>query len=88
MQFLIHNQIWVICRCINAVIAGSEYVRMERIQQPRSLSNGHAGEISEPETLNRTSVEANIKSALQIFVKCSAGIILDSWSENSRYYVC
>ncbi|CAL9178150.1 unnamed protein product [Musa hybrid cultivar] len=82
-----NNNVHSLARCINAVIAGSEYVRMERVQQPRSLSNGHAGEISEPETLNRTSVEANIKSALQIFVKCSAGIVLDSWSENSRTYI-
>ncbi|URE44168.1 Membrane-associated apoptosis protein, partial [Musa troglodytarum] len=82
-----NNNVHCLARCINAVIAGSEYVRMERVQEPRSLSNGHAGEISEPETLNRTSVEANIKSALQIFVKCSAGIVLDSWSENSRTYI-
>lgn len=76
------------CRCINAVIAGSEYVRSERTaQQKKSLSNGHAAEMSDTETLNLTSIEANIKSAMQIFVKCAAGIVLDSWSDSSRYSV-
>lgn len=85
MLFLVHNQVRVFCRCINAVIAGSEYVRLERVEQQRkALSNGHTGQMSEPETLNRTSVEANIKSSMQILVKCSAGIALDSWSESSR----
>ncbi|WOL02928.1 putative protein NAP1 isoform X1 [Canna indica] len=82
-----NNNIHCLARCISAVIAGSEYVRLQREQQRESLSNGHGGELSDPETVNRISAEANIKSHMQIFVKCSAGIVLDSWSESSRTYI-
>ncbi|XP_074583886.1 putative protein NAP1 isoform X1 [Curcuma longa] len=83
-----NNNVHCLARCINAVIAGSEFVRSERTtQQKKSLSNGHAVEMSDPETLNRTSIEANIKSAMQIFVKCSAGIVLDSWNDSSRAFI-
>lgn len=68
------------------MIAATEFVRLEREkQQKQSSSNGHAGEMSEPEIHNIVSVKANIKSAMQLFVKCSAAIILDGWSENNRY---
>lgn len=80
-----NNNIHCLARCINAVIAASEFVRLEREkQQQQSSSNGHAGEMSEPEIHNIVSVKANIKSAMQLFVKCSAAIILDGWSENNR----
>ena len=70
------------------MIAGSEFVRLERAEQQRqSLSNGHASEMVEPEILSRVSVEANIKSAMQLFVKCAAIIVLDSWSDNNRYFI-
>lgn len=76
------------CRCINAVIAGSEFVRLERAElQRQSHTHGHASEMSEPEILSRASVEANIKSAMQLFVKCAAVIALDSWSDNNRFLV-
>jgi len=72
------------CRCISAVIAGSEFVRMEREHQHRqSLRNGHV-EGMDPELSSHMSAEASIKSTLQLFVKLSADIILDSWSETHR----
>lgn len=72
-------------RCISAVIAGSEFVRLEREHQLRqSLSNGHASEGMDPELSSHMSAEASIKSTLQLFVKLSADIILDSWSETHR----
>lgn len=51
----------------------------------QSFSNGHVGETLDPETHNQITVETNIKSTMQLFVKFSSGIILDSWSENTRY---
>lgn len=72
-------------RCISAVIAGSEFVRLEREHQNRqSLTNGHASERMDPELASHMSAEASIKSTLQLFVKFSAEIILDSWSEMHR----
>ncbi|KAF8412694.1 hypothetical protein HHK36_000662 [Tetracentron sinense] len=83
-----NNNIHCLARCISAVIAGSEFVRLERKQQQRqSLSNGHAGDILEPEIQSRLAVEANIKSAIQVFIKCSAGIMLDSWSDSNRSHL-
>lgn len=68
------------------MIAASEFVRMEREKrQKQCSSNGHTGEVSEPEMHNIVSIKANIKSAMQLYVKCSAAIILDGWSENNRY---
>lgn len=68
------------------MIAGSEFVRLERErQQRRSFSNGHVDETLDSEIQSRLSAEASIKSTLQLFVKFSAGIILDSWSETNRY---
>lgn len=67
------------------MIAGREYVRLEREQhRRRSFSNGHAGETFDPEIQSRVSAEASIKSAMQIFIKFSAGIVLDSWNEINR----
>jgi NCK-associated protein 1 len=74
-------------RCINAVIGGSEYVRMEREMKRKSMSNGNMGEAQQSEPLNRASIEANIKSSMQLFVKCASLIVLDSWTENSRYFL-
>ncbi|XP_043687318.1 protein NAP1-like isoform X2 [Telopea speciosissima] len=83
-----NNNIHCVARCINSVIAGSEFVRLEREQQKKqSLSNGHASEVTEPEIHNRLSVEANIKSVMQLFVKCAVGVILDSWSESNRSHL-
>ncbi|KAG0470469.1 hypothetical protein HPP92_017169 [Vanilla planifolia] len=74
-----------LARCINAVMAGSEFIRLERAEQQRqSLSNGHVGEMVEPEMLSRGLVEASIKSAMQLFVKCSAAIILESLNDINR----
>lgn len=74
-------------RCISAVIAASEFVRLERGEyQRQSTSNGHANEVLEPEVLNRATVEANAKSAMQLYTKCSAVISLDSWADSNRYY--
>lgn len=74
-------------RCIGAVIAGSECVRLEReYQQRKSFSNGHAGDMFDSELPGRLSAEASIKSTMQLFVKFSAAIILDSWNETNRYF--
>lgn len=73
-------------RCIGAVIAGSECVRLEReYQRRKSLSNGHANDMFDSEIQSRLSAEASIKSTMQLFVKFSAAIILDSWNETNRY---
>ncbi|KAJ4975907.1 hypothetical protein NE237_001013 [Protea cynaroides] len=83
-----NNNIHCLARCISSVIAASEFIKMERAQlQNQSLSNGHAAEVTEPEVHNLLSVEANIKSVMQLFVKCAVGVILDSWSENNRSHL-
>lgn len=67
------------------MFAGSEFVRLEReYQQRQSLSNGHASEAMDPEYSSHMSAEASIKSTMQLFVKLSAEIILDSWGETNR----
>ncbi|XP_059287439.1 protein NAP1 [Lycium ferocissimum] len=82
------NNIYCLARCISSVIAGSEFVRLEReYHMKQSFSNGHVGESLDPETHNRITVETNIKSTMQLFVKFSSGIILDSWSENTRSHL-
>ncbi|KAK4368300.1 hypothetical protein RND71_012092 [Anisodus tanguticus] len=82
------NNIYCLARCISSVIAGSEFVRLEReYHMKQSFSNGHVGESLDPETHNRLTVETNIKSTMQLFVKFSSGIILDSWSENTRSHL-
>ncbi|PIA37707.1 hypothetical protein AQUCO_03000333v1 [Aquilegia coerulea] len=80
-----NNNIHCLARCISAVIAGSEFVRLEREhqQQKQSSLNEHGNEGVEPEVQSRQSIEANIKSMMQLFIKCSAGIILDSWRETN-----
>lgn len=73
-------------RCINAVITGSEYVRMEREHRQRqSYSNGHVGEALDADIHSRFSAEASIRSSMQLFVKFSSGIVLESWNEMNRY---
>lgn len=57
----------------------------EHHQQSQSFSNGHVGENVDSEMPARLTAEASIKSALELFVKLSAGFILDSWSESNRY---
>lgn len=82
------NNIYCLARCISAVIAGSEFVRLEREHHMKqSFSNGHVSETLDPETHNQLTVETNIKSTMQLFVKFSSGIILDSWSENTRSHL-
>lgn len=82
------NNIHCLARCISAVIAGSEFVRLEREHQHRqSLTNGHANEGMDPELSSHMSAEASIKSTLQLFVRLSADIILDSWSETHRSHL-
>ncbi|EPS71603.1 hypothetical protein M569_03148, partial [Genlisea aurea] len=77
-----------LARCICAVIAGSEYVRLEREYHQRlTLSNGHHTTSEALETTQSyysSTVEANIKSTMQLFIKFSSGIILDAWSEGNR----
>nr|TKS07118.1 protein NAP1-like isoform X3 [Populus alba] len=81
-----NNNIHCLARCMSAVIAGSELVRLEREHQQRqqSPSNGHLDEALDPEIHSRLSAEASIKSAMQLFVKFATGIVLDSWSEANR----
>ncbi|RCV30145.1 hypothetical protein SEVIR_6G069200v4 [Setaria viridis] len=81
------NNLHCLARCVNAVVGGSEYTRVEREQQINSLSNGHTDELQEAELPSRVSAEANIKSAMQIYVKLSAGIVLDSWNDTSRPHI-
>ncbi|KAK4254685.1 hypothetical protein QN277_010029 [Acacia crassicarpa] len=82
------NNIHCLARCISAVFAGSEFVRLEREHQQRqSLSNGHASEAMDPEYPSHMSAEGSIKSTMQLFVKLSAEIILDSWSEINRSHL-
>ncbi|GAB4829508.1 histone chaperone [Ancistrocladus abbreviatus] len=80
-----NNNIYCMARCISAVIAGSEYVRLEReLQQTQSSANGHVGENLDSDMQSHLSIEASIKSALHLFVKLSADLILDCWSESNR----
>ena len=71
-------------RCVSAVVGGSEYTRMAKEQRINSLSNGHTDELQETELLSRASAESNIKSAMKLYVKLSAVIVLDSWNDSSR----
>ncbi|KAF5935974.1 hypothetical protein HYC85_027103 [Camellia sinensis] len=83
-----NNNIHCLARCICAVIAGSEFVRLEREhQQKQSFSNGHVSETLDPEIHNRLSAETSVKSTMQLFIKFSAGIILDSWNEFNRSHL-
>ncbi|CAL9235589.1 unnamed protein product [Arabidopsis halleri] len=84
------NNIHCLARCISAVIAGSEYVRLQREyqQQHQSLSNGHhSSENLDSEFQPRVTAEASIKSAMLLFVKFAASIVLDSWSEANRSHL-
>ncbi|KAL2344703.1 hypothetical protein Fmac_005988 [Flemingia macrophylla] len=82
------NNIHCLARCISAVIAGSEFVRLEREHQHRqSSANGNASDGMDHELSSHMSPEASIKSTLQLFVKLSADIILDSWSETHRSHL-
>ncbi|KAM3190126.1 hypothetical protein ACQJBY_068371 [Aegilops geniculata] len=81
------NNLHCLARCISAVVGGSEYTRMAKEQRINSLSNGHTDELQETELLSRSSAESNIKSAMQLYVKLSAGIVLDSWNDSSRPHI-
>ncbi|AQK38748.1 brick3 [Zea mays] len=81
------NNLHCLARCVSAVIGGSEYTRVEREQRINSLSNVHTDELQEAELPSRVSAEANIKSCMQIYVKLSAGIVLDSWNDTSRQHI-
>lgn len=82
------NNVHCLARCICAVIAGSELARFEReYQQKHSFSNGHISESLDPEAQNYASIEASIKSTMQLFIKFSAGIIMDSWNESNRSHL-
>ncbi|XP_066356604.1 probable protein NAP1 [Miscanthus floridulus] len=82
-----NNNLHCLARCVSAVVGGIEYTRVEREQRINSLSNGHTDELQEAELPSRVSAEANIKSSMQIYVKLSAGIVLDSWNDNSRPHI-
>ncbi|KAG6395884.1 hypothetical protein SASPL_142017 [Salvia splendens] len=82
------NNVHCLARCICAVFAGSELVRLEReYRQKHSLSNGHISEPLDPEAPNYSSIDASIKSTMLLFIKFSAGIILNSWSESNRSHL-
>ncbi|XP_021843825.2 protein NAP1 [Spinacia oleracea] len=76
-----NNNINCLARCINAVIAGNEYVRMEKENQ---LANGHVDENLQNQMQSSLTAEASAKSTLLLFVKMSTGIILDCWHEANR----
>lgn len=89
-----NNNVHCLARCINAVIAASEFVRAERKELERQLlsqqqSNRNGTELKdlEAELQNLegiTSVEVNIKASMKIFIKCASTIILQSWSDSNR----
>lgn len=75
-------------------MVASEFVRSERKELQRQLSQQHLGrDDSEMERLESealtlegiAAVEANIKSSMKTYVQCSAVIVLDSWNESNRY---
>ena len=72
-------------RCINAVIVGNEYVRIEKENQQAESLTGHVDENLQSQLQSSLTAEASAKSTLQLVVKFSAGIILDCWNENNRY---
>ncbi|KAL2895190.1 Protein NAP1, partial [Bienertia sinuspersici] len=76
-----NNNIHCLARCINAVIAGNEYVRMEKENQ---LANGHTDENLQNQMQSSLTAEASAKSTLLLYVKMSTGIILDCWNEANR----
>lgn len=76
-----NNNIHCLARCINAVIAGNEYIRMEKENQ---LANGHVDENLQSQMQSSLTAEASAKSTLLLFVKMSTGIILDCWHEANR----
>ncbi|KAH9608316.1 hypothetical protein KSS87_007803 [Heliosperma pusillum] len=76
-----NNNIHCLARCINAVIAGNEYVRMEKENQ---VANGHVDETLESQMQNSLTAEASTKATLLLFVKMSTGLILDCWHETNR----
>ncbi|XP_074286130.1 protein NAP1 [Silene latifolia] len=76
-----NNNIHCLARCINAVIAGNEYVRMERENQ---VANGHVDETLESQMQSSLTAEASTKATLLLFVKMSTGLILDCWHETNR----
>eukprot|EP00250_Pteridium_aquilinum_P014737 c22167_g1_i1 orf=670-4797(-) len=88
-----NNNVHCLARCINAVMVASEFVRSERKELQRQLSQQHLGrEDAEMEKLESealtlegiAAVDANIKSSMKTYVQCSAVIILDSWNESNR----
>lgn len=83
-----NNNIHCLARCISAVIAGREYVKLQREHQQRqSFSNSRDSETLDSEIQSRVSAEASIKSAMQVFVKFAAGVVLDSWNEATRSHL-
>lgn len=83
-----NNNIHCLARCICAVIAGSEFVRLERENHHKhSFSNGHVDETLDSDAHNGLSAETSIKSLMQLFVKVSAGITLDGWNETDRSHL-
>lgn len=79
-----NNNIHCLARCICAVLAGSEFIRLEREHpQKQSFSSVHDQTLNS-DVQNQFSAETNIKSTMQLFIKFSAGIILDSWTESNR----
>lgn len=83
-----NNNIHCLARCISAVIAGREYVKLQREHQQRqSFSNSRDSETLDSEIQSCVSAEASIKSAMQVFVKFAAGVVLDSWNEATRSHL-
>ena len=63
------------------MIAGNEYVRMEKENQ---VANGHVDESLQNQMQSSLTAEASAKSSMLLFVKMSTGIVLDCWSEANR----
>ncbi|KAI4343177.1 hypothetical protein MLD38_027710 [Melastoma candidum] len=82
------NNIHCLARCISAVIAASEYIRLEReYHQRHAYSNGHADDTLDADMQSRISAEVSIRSSMQLFVRFSSGIVLDNWNEANRTHL-
>lgn len=74
-----NSNIHCLARCMSGVLAGSEFVRLEREHYEQQQQKE-----SQVESRLSSAADASIKSSMQLFVKISAGVILDSWSEANR----
>eukprot|EP00252_Welwitschia_mirabilis_P021329 TRINITY_DN5452_c0_g1_i3.p1 TRINITY_DN5452_c0_g1~~TRINITY_DN5452_c0_g1_i3.p1 ORF type:complete len:1244 (-),score=247.08 TRINITY_DN5452_c0_g1_i3:983-4714(-) len=84
-----NNNLHCLSRCINAFIAATEIVKAEKkeaqgqIFSQQSNVNNKELEMDMENFDGLTSVEANIKASMKVFVKCASTVILQSSSDNN-----